>query len=193
MLCEDCKKNTATVVITVTAGGEVTTRHLCQDCMKKMEHSFTQGDVQSFLSSLLSLMSSAPKAPQLTCSGCGLHYREFQQTGKLGCAQCYQDFAEELRPLLQRIHGRNQHAGRIPGWYTPTPRAAEMEGTSAPSQPSSEELPSTQSISPVDIQARTRALRQQMDEAVSTEDFEQAARLRDEIRALQQETGDIHE
>ena len=38
MLCEECKKNQATVSITVTAGGEMTTRHLCPDCMKAMEN-----------------------------------------------------------------------------------------------------------------------------------------------------------
>ena len=54
MLCEECKKNQATVIVTVTAGEEMTTRHLCPDCMKKMELSLAQGDIQSFLSSILS-------------------------------------------------------------------------------------------------------------------------------------------
>lgn len=156
MLCEDCMKNQATVMITVTAGGEMTTRHLCQDCMKKMEASFTQGDVQSFLSSLLALLSAQPKAPQLTCSGCGLTYEEFQRTGKLGCAQCYQDFAKELRPLLARIHGRSQHAGRVPSGQEKT----------------------------LEAELCLEELRQQMAEAISTENFEEAAKLRDEIRAL---------
>ena len=156
MLCEECQKNEATVVITVTAGGEVTTRHLCPDCMKKMEQSFAQGDVQGFLSSLLSILSSAPKPPALTCSGCGLTYEEFQQTGKLGCAQCYTDFAEQLRPLLQRIHGRSQHAGRAPAGQQKECELSRCIDT----------------------------LRAQMEQAITQEDFESAARLRDEIRAL---------
>ena len=156
MLCEDCKKNQATVVITVTAGGEVTTRHLCAGCMKKMENSFAQGDVQGFLSSLLAMLTSEPKAPAKTCSGCGLSYDEFQHTGKLGCAHCYQDFSEELRPLLFRIHGRNQHAGRIP---------AGQEKT-------------------IQKQQCIEELRERMEKAVITENFEEAAALRDQIRAL---------
>lgn len=167
MFCEDCKKNPATVVITVTAGGEITTRHLCQDCMKKMENSFANGDVTSFLSSLLSLMSEEPKIPQLTCSACGLTYREFQQTGKLGCAQCYQVFSQELRPLLQRIHGRSQHAGRTP--------------TGNIQSPSHEDV-SVQE--PVSSSKRMDILRHRMEEAISAENFEEAARLRDKIRAL---------
>ena len=156
MLCEDCHKNQATVIITVTTGDETTTRHLCAECMKKMESSFEQGDVQSFLSSLLSLLSSQPEAPTLTCSGCGLTYEEFQSTGKLGCAQCYHDFSEQLRPLLLRIHGRSQHAGRVP-------KSHEKERK---------------------LEQCLSELRTRMDQAVASEDFEEAARLRDEIRAL---------
>ena len=156
MLCEDCNQNQATVMITVTAGGEVTTRHLCQDCMKKMEASFTQGDVQSFLSSLLGLLSSQSKASQMTCPACGQSYEEFQRTGKLGCAQCYHAFEEELRPLLTRIHGRSQHAG-----HTPAGQEAQTQ-----------------------LQTAIDELRARMEKAVLVEDFEEAAKLRDEIRTL---------
>lgn len=156
MLCEDCKKNQATVVITVTAGGEVTTRHLCPECMKKMENSFAQGDVQGFLSSLLSMLSSEPKAPVRICSGCGLAYDEFQRTGKLGCAQCYHDFSDELRPLLFRIHGRSQHAGRVPVDHEKTfQRKRHID-----------------------------ELRERMEKAVIVENFEEAAELRDQIRQM---------
>lgn len=156
MLCEDCHKNQASVTITVTSGGDTTTRHLCAECMKKMERDFEQGDVQGFLSSLLSLLSSAPQAPELTCSGCGLTYAEFQSTGKLGCAQCYQDFSEQLRPLLLRIHGRSQHAGRVPKSHE---KERELEHCIS------------------DLKAR-------MEQAVAAENFEEAAALRDQIRSL---------
>lgn len=156
MLCEDCKQNQATVVITVTAGGEKTTRHLCPECMKKMENSFATGDVQAFLSSLLSLLASQPQTPTLQCSGCGLSYEEFQQTGQLGCAQCYTDFAEQLQPLLSRIHGRSQHAGRVPASHQKTRELEQCIDT----------------------------LRERMETAVAAENFEEAAKMRDEIRAL---------
>ncbi len=158
MLCEDCKKNQATVMITVTAGEEMTTRHLCAECMKKMENSFAEGDVQSFLSSLLSLLSAKPQTISTVCSECGLSYDEFQRTGKLGCAKCYQDFEEELRPLLLRIHGRSQHAGRAPQEH-----AAVLKQ-----------------------QENLSALRERMEKAVLAENFEEAAQLRDQIRALQE-------
>ena len=72
MLCEECGKNQATVAITVSAGGEVTTRRLCPECMKKMQFSLVSGDIQGFLSSVLSVLGSGQKVEEHTavCSGC---------------------------------------------------------------------------------------------------------------------------
>ena len=160
MLCEECGKNQATVSITVSAGGEITTRRLCPECMKKMKLSLVSGDIQGFLSSVLSVLGSAQKPQEhaAVCSGCGLSYDEFERTGRLGCAQCYRDFSDQLKPLLQRIHGRTQHAGRRPAAYTPSP---EDERAALASE-----------------------LRQKMDEAVASENFEDAAKYRDELRKL---------
>ena len=90
MLCEECGKNQATVSITVSAGGEVTTRRLCPECMKKMQFSLVNGDIQGFLSSVLSVLGSGQKSEEsgAVCSGCGLSYADFERTGRLGCAQC---------------------------------------------------------------------------------------------------------
>jgi len=162
MLCEECGKNPATLSITVTTGNGVTTRKLCPECMKKMEMSLVKGDIQSFLSSIMSVLSHEKKAdqPSITCSACGLSYAEFEHTGRLGCAQCYRDFAEQLKPMLQKIHGRTQHAGRKPTVFVPDPQD--------------------------ELNARAAELRQKMDDAVAAENFEDAARYRDELRALSQ-------
>lgn len=164
MLCEECGKNPATVSITVTTGSGTNTRRLCPECMKKMEFSLVKGDIQSFLSSVLSVLGSEKKAeqqPSVVCTGCGLSFAEYEHTGRLGCAQCYRDFADHLKPSLQKIHGRTQHAGRTPKAFVPDPADERNE--------------------------RMNELRRQMDEAVAEENFEEAARLRDELRALAEE------
>ena len=161
MLCEECGKNQATVSITVTTGGNTSTRRLCPECMKKMELNLVKGDIQSFLSSVLSVLGSEKKTeeqPTVVCSSCGLSYQEFEHTGRLGCAQCYRDFADQLKPSLQKIHGRTQHAGRRPKAYVPDPQD--------------------------ELNQRVNELRTLMDEAVAAENFEEAARLRDELRSL---------
>jgi len=160
MLCEECGKNPATVSISVSTGNGFNTRNLCPECMKKMELSLAKGDIQSFLSSVLSILSKEKKAeqPSITCSSCGLTYAEFEHTGRLGCAQCYRDFAAQLKPVLQKIHGRTQHAGRKPKAYVPDPKDV--------------------------LDQRILELRTAMDTAVASENFEEAARLRDELKAL---------
>lgn len=160
MLCEECGKNQATVSITVTTGSETTTRRLCPECMKKMEFSLAKGDIQSFLSSVLSVLGNEKKneQPSIVCSSCGLSYAEFEHSGRLGCAQCYRDFASQLKPFLQKIHGRTQHAGRRPKAFVPDPQD--------------------------ELNQRVSELRRLMDEAVTEENFEEAARLRDELRSL---------
>ncbi|HNW86528.1 MAG TPA: UvrB/UvrC motif-containing protein [Candidatus Limiplasma sp.] len=156
MLCEECQKNPATVAITVITGNETATRHLCQECVEKMESSFAKGDMSSFLSSLLSILSKETQESAIRCDACGLTYEEFQNSGKLGCAHCYEVFSEQLKPLLLRVHGRSQHAGRVPQGHR-------------------QELQLEQCLA--ELKAR-------MEKAVATENFEEAAALRDEIRAL---------
>ena len=148
MLCEECGERQAEVVMT----GESTSRHLCRECLKK----YQTGDLQSVLAAVLSAMAEKKQVPEITCPRCGETYAEFQKTGMLGCAECYAAFRRELTPLITRVQGRTQHAGRRP--------------------PVSEEEQARQT--------RMEALRAQMEAAVAEENFEEAARLRDELRAI---------
>ena len=94
-----------------------------------------------------------------------MHYSAFERTGRLGCAQCYHDFAEQLRPVLQRIHGNIQHEGRKPAHFEETPAQPEL--------------------SP--LEKKKEELRLKMEEAVASENFEDAAKYRDELRALDEQ------
>lgn len=152
MLCEECGKNPVEVLMTTVVNGEAISRHLCRECFKK----YKAGDIQAVLAAVLSAMNQKEKKPDLICLKCGETYAEFQKTGKLGCAACYEAFKSELTPLITRVQGRAQHAGRRP--------------------PSTEE-----------DQERMRKmedLRTRMEAAVAVENFEEAAKLRDELRSM---------
>ena len=178
MLCDECGKNPAIFSVTITSGGGVSNRHLCAECMKKMESSLTQGNIHSFLSSIMSMLApSQAETNQLKCEHCGLNYSDFERTGRLGCAGCYQSFHKELGPMLQRIHGSSQHVGRTPAHLQPAPPETQ--------QPE-EHIPTQQELNA----QRMEELRQKMDEAVAVENFEAAAQYRDEMRALAQEAGE---
>ena len=163
MLCEECKTNEAKVLITMLVENEKRTRYLCQSSVNKIKEDFQQGNIESFLSSLMALMPKTSPEEKLICSVCGLSFNDFQKTGKLGCAQCYIDFKQELEPLLRRIHGRNRHAGRIPQRI---PAAIEDKEK-------------------VNKQEEVTKLRKEMEKAVLEENFEEAALLRDKIKIVE--------
>lgn len=169
MLCEECNMRPAEVTVTTVIGEEKTVRHLCRECMKKYQN----GDMTALMAAILSSMTKKSADPDIACESCGTTLSQFRKSGVLGCAECYQAFKEELRPLFARIQGRAQHAGRRP-----------------PSSP--EEMERIRKMEEV---------RKKMEDAVAAEEFEMAARYRDELKALQntkqqeekeQEAGEKH-
>lgn len=165
-LCEECGVNEATYTISVMMAGQVTQRHLCADCMAKMNMTIATGNIRQLLSSIMSAITGmeAPQAetePQndVVCPRCGTMLSQFTKSGRLGCPDCYKAFREQLSPMLQQIHGRLEHAGRKP-----------LDTEEAQRSRSQHEK-----------------LQREMEAAVAREDFETAARLRDQLRALAEE------
>lgn len=153
MLCDRCKKNQATYHFTQVVNGEKSESHLCPECVSAQASGL---DHENLFSGLL---GQTPPAQPLQCSRCGLEYARFQKTGLLGCSQCYDDFREQLSPMLQRIHGNVQHQGHVP--------ASASEA--------------------LKVRRRIEALQEEMRTAVSCEDFERAAQLRDMLREAKRE------
>ena len=169
-LCDECGKNEACYTVSVMMGGQVTQRHLCADCMAKMNMNLAAGNVKQLLSAIMSALTgddedeAAPAvAPEddVLCGRCNTTLSQFTKSGKLGCPYCYTAFREQLTPMLQQIHGRVQHAGRKP-----------IEDEAA---------------------QRRRAvydrLTRQLEQAVAAENFETAAILRDQLKHLADQEG----
>ena len=91
-----------------------------------------------------------------TCPHCGITFKEFRERGRFGCPNDYDVFREQLLPLIENIHDHAEHAGK-----RPTESAGTRERLS-----------------------QLIRLRKSLGEAVEQEDYEAAARLRDEIGAL---------
>ena len=158
MLCQSCKKRQATVYYTETINGVTRQVALCDSCAG---HTAPFGGFDLF-GSLFS-GSHQPPAPTKRCTLCGSTYREIAERGKLGCAQCYTVFAEELAATLSDMHGADaRYVGR-----------GELPQAEPPAPPKAED-PALQEK------------RAELARAVENEDYERAAILRDEIRALEQ-------
>jgi protein arginine kinase activator len=162
MLCQDCGEKEATIHLTQAIEGKKKVLDLCEACAEKRGFSnplknvpFPLGD---FLASMvLNVQKGDPHALEhVKCSGCELTFTEFSKTGRFGCGMCYEAFRPQLDDLLRKIHGANRHIGGMPS------------GSHEKMQPMKEE----------------RELREQIREAVSRENYELAAELRDRLKAM---------
>jgi protein arginine kinase activator len=157
MLCSICKEREATVHLTNIAGDKVQKVDLCEECAKSKGMNDPMGF--NFVDELFGLGASqeieqAGGETGLKCPVCGFTQADFKKAGRLGCAECYQTFAEPLEGLLKTMHKGTRHVGKVP-----------------------EALRQSR-----DLSDRVKALQKKLAKAIEAEDFEQAATLRDEIK-----------
>lgn len=163
MLCQNCNKREANVHFTQIINNNKVEMYLCEECAReKGQVSFGSPiSVSDFFSGLLGFAGPSayitPVVQQAVCNKCGMTYEEFQKSGKLGCDNCYEIFADRLQPLIKRLHGNVEHSGKCP--------LKECNNIKA-----SKEI---------------EDLRRLLDEAVKNEEYEKAAQLRDKIKALE--------
>lgn len=162
--CSVCSKP-AVYHVTLLKNGDVNELHLCEthfhDYMQKPDN---EESTESFIESLLPESEMDERRQQdeeLVCPNCGITYREFRERGRFGCPYDYEAFRERLVPLLTNIHNATQHTGKVP-------RRAPMTSEN---------------------QLKLIQLRRELSVAIDQEDYEEAARLRDEIRTLEGELG----
>lgn len=162
-LCERCKKVQATYHLTnLTPEGDKVERHLCERCA--IEEGLVQVHKPAVSIDVLEEFvggtkgSAAATLHELVCQECGLSYVEFRNQGLLGCPHDYDAFSEPLKRLVERAHdGGTHHVGKSPKSLG-VPRTTQQD---------------------------IFKLRKQLDDAISAEDYERAAALRDRIRELE--------
>ncbi|MDP8266309.1 MAG: UvrB/UvrC motif-containing protein [Candidatus Aceula meridiana] len=172
MICDVCTKKKATVHLTEIIDGEMTEMHICEDCAKErsvqMEQQFGLADLLAGLSDFGKQIKSEEKT-KLQCPNCALGYEDFRKFGRLGCSECYTAFRGHLSALLKKIHGSAHHLGKRPVGTAP------KDTTAGP-------VKKIKSTKPAEA---LEGLKEQLHQAVLAEDFEQAAVLRDKIKALE--------
>jgi protein arginine kinase activator len=162
MMCDHCKERDAVVHLTTIVDGAVTQLHVCEKCAAAKGIETTVAMPKHPLGDFLhAVQQPGPVAvgDQTRCAYCQTSLRDFRASGRLGCAHCYTAFEGALRELLRRVHGAAKHRGR----EYDEPEEAPVRGHAA-------ELDS---------------LRERLQQAVAAEEFEAAATLRDQIRALE--------
>jgi len=170
MLCDECKKNEATIHFTQILNNKVTKSHLCQECAKEKGIVFPSLDEAFFegphfaLASLLAGLSDigtpyALEKPKVVrkCPNCKATYDDFRNSGRLGCSECYKTFKNELLPLLRKLHGSVRHTGMVP----------------------------LQKVGVGEKAKKIVELQRELQTAIEKEEYERAAVIRDKIKELE--------
>lgn len=187
MKCDNCD-NEAVVHEVVIKGGKKIEKHLCQQCAKGegVVIQAVQTPITKLLSQYIAAQGAASKSEAAACCpACGTTYGQFRHAGVLGCPLCYQAFEAQLSPLLQRAHeGGTHHVGKAPIRRPQRPPAPGHPSSPAHAATGEQPPPAAKPVVD-DIERRQRVamLRKRLEQAVSLEQYEKAARLRDEIRA----------
>lgn len=166
MKCQKCGANNANTHVKTIINGEFKEYDLCSECAHKMGYTNVFADMENDFSSLLGsfFTNVLPARTQATrCEFCGSTYPEIAKTGQVGCAHCYELFADQLYPSIRRIHGNTTHCGKNSG-----------KAVAAKQKPA--ELTKEQKI---------QQLQEQLDAAVKEQNFERAAELRDQIKEME--------
>ena len=157
--CDNCGNKPATVHLTEIKGGKKLEKHLCEQCAAEEGVTIkAQIPLGEILKTLVAQSSQEKELSGLLCPVCGLTFQDFRQQHVLGCPNDYQVFETFLAGLLERAHeGASVHVGKVPAHAGANERR----------------------------QAELLRLRGQLKDAVTREDYEAAAALRDRIKEME--------
>jgi protein arginine kinase activator len=160
MMCYFCKEKEAKIHFTQIVDNEVKKIDLCEACAKEKgpdeSTAFAMADMLLGLGASQQMEEAGTSRGDLRCPTCGFNQADFKKTARLGCADCYSVFSEGLAALLKPMHKGIQHRGKIPQSFR---RAKDH----------------TEEILKLERELQTAILR---------EDFEHAAILRDQLKAV---------
>jgi len=161
MLCDICGINEATIHFKQVVNNQTTDIHLCEGCAE--EKGFSLSNIPQSFPGLLEFFSSIFNEAQpvllkeTQCPSCGMGLSDFQKKGRLGCSDCFSSFKQPLLSLLKQMHGSTVHVGRYPPGFK---EIAEKE-------------------------KKINELKEAQKKAIASENYEEAARIRDMIKALE--------
>ncbi len=160
MKCQFCTE-TATVHLTQIVGGKMQKIDLCERCAKEKgvadPAGFSLADMLLGLGAADQIKTSSPD--ELICPQCGFTQPDFKKTGRLGCAACYDTFQEGLASILKDMHKGTSHKGKVPT------RLAQRQV----------------------FADQVKDLRRDLQKAITEENYEEAASLRDQITKLEKQ------
>ena len=179
MLCQNCGKHEANVKYTQIINGIKKEISLCSECAKKLGmDSIEMPDFpinfNSFLGDFFTDYMERELLPsfqtsQVQCKNCNMTYDDFIKTGMFGCSNCYDTFTNPIDSLLKNLHGTAKHIGR---------------GPKKAKQPIKIKNTDTDKKQLNNQDDKLTKLQNDLEKAIKKENYEEAAKIRDEIKEL---------
>ncbi|SFE42303.1 protein arginine kinase activator [Lentibacillus persicus] len=172
MECQECHQRPAALHFTQVINGNKTEVYVCEVCAKEkgyMTYPEEGYSLHHLLSGLLNTTFESKQNPsgsphtkeEVSCPQCDMPLSEFKRIGKFGCSTCYETFSDHLDPIFRRVHSGNMtHHGKIP---------ARAGGN-------------------IRVQKQVEEYKEELQRLIKNEAFEDAARVRDKIKELEQQT-----
>ena len=179
MMCQNCGKNEVTFRYTQVINGVKKEMNLCDKCAKELgfkDMSFSMPiSFSSFLSDFFndyndSLLPNFMGSQTLQCKSCGTTFDDFINSGEFGCSSCYDLFEDRISPILKNLQGANRHVGR--GYREIEPSTGENTIAKKTARKGESKLDK---------------LQKDLQKAIKDERYEDAAKIRDEIKKLETE------
>jgi protein arginine kinase activator len=162
-LCEECAAKRTSIMKNPFADGSFSLGGLLAGLISKELNKASNGDKRK---TEIESKVDADKE-ELCCSECGMTLKEFRDTGKFGCPNCYKTFEPFFSKNIKIIQATDRHCGKYPKNYKDIAEKAGKEKAEG----KAEELSNVEMLSI------------RLQQAVEREDFEEAAKIRDEIKA----------
>lgn len=183
MLCQNCGENEANVRYTQIINGVKKEMALCEKCSKELGITNMNFNMPINLSSFLgeffgdtgnSVLPGFTKTEELICDQCGMTYDDFINTGKFGCSNCYDTFGDRINPILKNLQGAEHHVGR-------KSKVTKTELNKLDIEKKNETKQQEKQVSKIDT------LKENLKIAIKEERYEDAAKIRDEIKKIENE------
>ena len=181
MLCDNCGKREANIRYSENINGVKKELSLCEECSKKlgisekMDFRIPSMDLSNFFGSFLEDFSTPDFMPllsevkQLKCDSCGFTFNDIINTGRYGCPNCYETFEDRMDPILKKLQGDNRHKGRL-GKISDNNIKFEKDKKDEKNKKEN----------------KVEKLEKDLKQAIKEERYEDAAKIRDELKKFNQ-------
>lgn len=180
MLCEKCKEREASVQYTQIVNGVKKEMMLCEKCSMELGSTFNIPiSFSNYLGDFISEYNDSflpiyQKQTEVKCDKCNMTYSEFLNDGKFGCDRCYEVFEPNIDSIFKRLHGSNRHIGRKKYKkidYKENNRVEKVEENKTDN--------------------KLEKLKNKIKKLIREEKYEEAAKVRDEIRKLEKKDKEV--